>query len=290
MMKIHTLEGKRMWNAHHSPSIKESPSKYTLNSTKIKEKRFKKMKQSVHLRNEKPKRKQPDFDELQDRKTKQLEKIEKTDVNQDEEKKDESLGFITDHFLHFTNDEHLRLPKTTIVELGNLIKSIVNSAPKKGPPSTLSPHDKLIVYLKWLSSRTTLERISSLMGISQSMASNCLTDACPALLSALNEIFSTPPRPPTIPNEEFPNVALLVDATTIKVPYPISTTFTEGKKLFDAHHSVYCIKIEVAVSSWKPHKALFVSDAIEGGKHDVFLFRKKMKRYEEYKKKLMKKE
>ncbi|KAH7821007.1 uncharacterized protein MONOS_7684 [Monocercomonoides exilis] len=214
-----------------------------------------------------------------------MEKIEKIDINKDVEKKEESIGLITCFYLRFTNDEHLHFPKTTVVELGNLMKSIVNSAPKKGPPSTLSPHDKLIVYLEWLSSRTTLERISSFMGISQSMASNCLTDVRPALLSALNEMFSTPPRPPLIPNEEFPNVALLVDATTIKVPYPISTTFTEGKKLFDAHHSVYCIKIEVAVSSWKPYKALFVSDAIEGGKHDVFLFRKGMKRYEEYLKK-----
>ncbi|KAH7830719.1 uncharacterized protein MONOS_1798 [Monocercomonoides exilis] len=38
------------------------------------------------------------------------------------------------------------------------------------------------------------------------------------------------------------------------------------------------MKFEVAVSAWPPHNALFVSDAVAGGKHDVSLFRQGMKR------------
>ncbi|KAH7832191.1 uncharacterized protein MONOS_982 [Monocercomonoides exilis] len=45
------------------------------------------------------------------------------------------------------------------------------------------------------------------------------------------------------------------------------------------------MKFEVAVSAWPPHKALFVSDAVAGGIHDVSLFRQGMKRYIGYLKK-----
>ncbi|KAH7820321.1 uncharacterized protein MONOS_10179 [Monocercomonoides exilis] len=93
-----------------------------------------------------------------------------------------------------------------------------------------------------------------------------------------------PPRPPFCPCRDFPSVALLVDTTTVKVPCP-PIAYDESKQLFDGHHNAYCLKFEVAVSAWPPHNALFVSDAVAGGIHDVSLFRQGMRRYIGYLKK-----
>ncbi|KAH7831532.1 uncharacterized protein MONOS_11104 [Monocercomonoides exilis] len=94
-------------------------------------------------------------------------------------------------------------------------------------------------------------------------------------------MFINPPRPQSPLNEDYPQVALLVDATTIKVSAP-PIPLEDSKLLYDGHHQVYRMKFEVAVSAWYPHKALFVSNSVMGGVHDVALFREGKERYVQY--------
>ncbi|KAH7831911.1 uncharacterized protein MONOS_9377 [Monocercomonoides exilis] len=116
------------------------------------------------------------------------------------------------------------------------------------------------------------------------MASNSIREIRPYLLKVLDEIFKNPPRPPKFISKEFPSVALLVDATTVRCSVPVGD-FDDARQLFDGHHNSYSMKIEVAVSAWPPFKALFVSESVPGGVHDVTLFRSGKHRYVEYLKK-----
>ncbi|KAH7815400.1 uncharacterized protein MONOS_4747 [Monocercomonoides exilis] len=228
------------------------------------------------------KRKQPDFDSLQKRNDERIEKIEKYETpSENQEEKPVSFGFICDHFFSVDRNEHLRVPASTIIELGNLIKSEMKSCPKRGPKQALTVHDKLIIYLEWLSSSTNVDRIGLFLGTSQTLVSKSIAEIRFYLFTVLEKMFSIPPRPPKEMNEDFPNVALLVDATTIKIPKP-DVPYEENQYYYDGHHNAICMKVEVAVSSWPPFKALFISNAERGGLHDVALFRQGMNRYVEY--------
>ncbi|KAH7818711.1 uncharacterized protein MONOS_2147 [Monocercomonoides exilis] len=116
------------------------------------------------------------------------------------------------------------------------------------------------------------------------MVSNSIREIRPYLLRVLDDIFKNPPRPPKFISEDFPSVALLVDATTVRCSVPVGD-FDDARQLFDGHHNSYSMKFEVAVSAWPPFKALFVSDSVPGGFHDVSLFRSGKHRYIEYLKK-----
>ncbi|KAH7819601.1 uncharacterized protein MONOS_14429 [Monocercomonoides exilis] len=113
------------------------------------------------------------------------------------------------------------------------------------------------------------------------MACNSIKNIRPFLLNALEKMFINLPRPQSPLNEDYPQVALLVDATTIKVSTP-PIPFEDSNLLYDGHHQVYSMKFEVAVSAWYPHKALFVSNAVMGGVHEVALFREGKERYVQY--------
>ncbi|KAH7824083.1 uncharacterized protein MONOS_1710 [Monocercomonoides exilis] len=183
-----------------------------------------------------------------------------------------------------TQNEYLHLPINTLIQLGNLVRSRIVQTPKRGPHRTLTPHDQLLVYLEWISSSDTLKKIASSLKITETMACQAITEVRPILLDVLERRFSSPPRPPLPAPGPFSNVALLVDATTVKVATPV-IDYEDKKKLFDGHHYCYCMKFEVAVSSWFPHKALFVSDAVEGGVHDIELYQNGVERYVKYLKK-----
>ncbi|KAH7819595.1 uncharacterized protein MONOS_6639 [Monocercomonoides exilis] len=82
-------------------------------------------------------------------------------------------------------------------------------------------------------------------------------------------------------NDVYPRVSVMVDEIIIKVSTP-PIPFEDSNLLYDGHHQVYSMKFEVAVSAWYPHKALFVSNAVMGGVHEVALFREGKERYVQY--------
>ncbi|KAH7821409.1 uncharacterized protein MONOS_12425 [Monocercomonoides exilis] len=95
------------------------------------------------------------------------------------------------------------------------------------------------------------------------MASNSIREIRPYLLKVLDEIFKNPPRPPKFISEEFPSIALLVDATTVRCSVQVGD-FDDARQLFDGHHNSYSMKIEVAVSAWPPFKAFWSIMADKG--------------------------
>ncbi|KAH7821124.1 uncharacterized protein MONOS_14468 [Monocercomonoides exilis] len=224
----------------------------------------------------------PDFNSLKERRDLQLEEINQMEIHTEKNEDDsETYGVLFDSQLNNPDDEHLRQTIDFLIELGNLVQSEISSIPKQGPKKRLTTHDEIVVCLEWLSSKTTFKRIAFSLGISESMTCNSIKNIRPFLLNALEKMFINPPRPQSPLNEDYPQVALLVDATTIKVSTP-PIPFEDSKLLYDGHHQVCSLKFEVAVSALHPHKALFVSNAVMGGVHDVALYREGKERCVQY--------
>ena len=195
----------------------------------------------------------------------------------------ETYGRLFDQMLaQQENDEltyHLGLP--ALVELGNALMRELRSIPRRGAQYSLSAHDSLVVYLLWLSTPATQVFLARAVSIHQSTFSRCVDMVRPALNEYLKQRFANPPRPTINPLFPFPEVALLVDATTVTIPTP-ALTFEERKEYYDGHHRCYSLKIEVAVNPRPPHQALFISDVVKGSVHDVALFRMGIDRYSAY--------
>ena len=157
----------------------------------------------------------------------------------------------------------------------------LRSIPRRGAQYTLTAHDSLVVYLLWLSTPATQVFLARAVSLHPSTFSRCVDMVRPVLNQYLKHRFANPPRPTINPSFPFPEVALLVDATTVIIPTP-ALTFEERKEYYDGHHKCYSLKVEVAVNPRLPHQALFVSEVVKGSVHDVALFRMGIDRYSTY--------
>ena len=192
------------------------------------------------------------------------------------------FGPIFDQILlHPTDDRTFHLGLPALIELGNALLEYSQKPPHRGGQEILTPHDQLVLYLLWLSTDTTQIFLTKTTGVNQSTYSRTLDKIRPALHQYLTKRYSCPPRPLITLDEPFPEVALLVDATTITIPTP-ALSFLDRKTYYDGHHRCYCFKVEVATNPHPPHQALFVSDIVPGSVHDVTLFRMGLERYKVY--------
>ena len=75
-------------------------------------------------------------------------------------------------------------------------------------------------------------------------------------------------------NSLFPEVALIVDSTTLEINRPGS--YSESKPFFDAKNWIYGLKKQVCVMPVSPHYALFSSKSFKGSEHDYTFFQIKL--------------
>ena len=171
-----------------------------------------------------------------------------------------------------------------LIEVGNAVSQALSHPPQRGQREKCTFHDQFILYLIWLSTNTTQKALAESTSISAPTYSRIIESVRPALHGYLSSRFMNPPRPIVNPTFPFPEVALLVDATTIPIPTP-SLLYAEKKEFYDGHHHSYCMKVEVAINPRPPFQALFVSIVVPGSVHDVNLFRQGVARYIPYLKK-----
>ena len=191
-------------------------------------------------------------------------------------------GCIFDQLLGQASDDNtFHLGIENLIEIGNALSEVIRGPPRRGQREQLSPHDELFVYCTWLSTTAHQKQLEANLGISPTLFSRTLERIRTPLNQYLTSKFSNPPRPEIHPDCDFPEVALLVDATTVTIPTP-ALIFAERKVYYDGHHQCYSMKIEVAVNPHPPHQALFISNVVPGSVHDVTLFRQNIERYRVY--------
>ena len=195
----------------------------------------------------------------------------------------ETYGKLFDQILENSDNDdftfHLGLP--ALIELGNSLLDLFRGIPRRGAQYSLSAHGSLFIYLMWLSTSATQKFLSKTMTIHPSTFSRTVDTVRPILNKYLKQRFQTPPRPEINPTSPFPEVALIVDATTVTIATP-ALTFDERKEYYDGHHGCYSMKIEVGVNPRPPYQALFVSEVVKGAVHDITLFRQGLSRYITY--------
>ena len=78
-----------------------------------------------------------------------------------------AYGFLFHQIvLQPTQENTFRFGLPQLIELGNILSQKLGSVPRRGQSDTLIPHEKLLVYLTYLSTQTTQRFLSSKLGIS----------------------------------------------------------------------------------------------------------------------------
>jgi len=104
----------------------------------------------------------------------------------------------------------------------------------------------------------------------------------PLLLEMLEETWwSARQRPEPLTGTVAPEVALLVDSTTIETYHP-KGRFTEAKVYFDGKNKIYGVKKEIAVMAKAPHYCLFSQPYYVGSTHDYLILKKTYPSYLTY--------
>ncbi|KAH7818280.1 putative nuclease HARBI1 [Monocercomonoides exilis] len=151
-----------------------------------------------------------------------------------------------------------KLSECQIFTIVSELDSLISKIPRRGPKGLITTADKLLYYLEWLSTGATQTHIG---------------------LWQMNEKKR---RPVLIEGDDlFGDVALLVDVTSIRTEKPVGS-FENQKLLWDGHHKVYGVKIQVAVAASHPFEALFISEVVEGHIHDFSLFKRDLHPLIEY--------
>ncbi|KAH7832419.1 putative DDE superfamily endonuclease [Monocercomonoides exilis] len=194
----------------------------------------------------------------------------------------EPEGQLFDYLRKQKSFDRYKLTEKQIFSIICELENETNQTPKKGPKGSLSLTDKMLYYLEWLSSGTTQTRIGIWFNRSSHIISDAIIQIRQLLLKVLRKMNMEKRRPKyTDTDESFGTVALLVDATSIRTDKPASS-FENQKLLWDGHHKVYGLKIQVAVAASYPYEALFASEVIEGHIHDFSLFKRDLQPLKEY--------
>lgn len=175
-------------------------------------------------------------------------------------------------------------PPLFIHQLGAEITELM--PPRRGKASKMSTHDALVCILILYRTGLPISSIAATLRLQNFLVSDRVSRIRPFLNSALKARHSTLllthrplpfAPPPNIseagvgvgPNLLNRDIALAVDCTPAPINKPAGRTFESNKFYYDAHHGLYAMKVEVAVSTTTPHYALFWSKLWPGAKSDI---------------------
>ena len=174
--------------------------------------------------------------------------------------------------------------------LHDLALDCIDATPvHRGKASKLTPHDCLFVLLNYYKTGATYQLLSAYF----KQKANLLRDGAERIRPILNKVLkqrhadmvqASRPVFQQLPhsvahlhvgngkNEIVRDIGLACDCTPLPIPKP-QVGFEAGKAYFDAHHNIYANKIEVAVSTSAPFKAIAWSDLHLGGVPDISVHR-----------------
>jgi hypothetical protein len=132
-----------------------------------------------------------------------------------------------------------------LLSLGYDVEEELNGGVRRGRVCSLTPFDDLALYLLFLSTTESQERISILTKIDASVICKSLSRIRPVLQSVLRN--RQPKKPDWVYDNNilFPECPYIVDGTSIKIPKPHDYKY--AKKYYNKHHGIYCMNVEVVM-------------------------------------------
>jgi hypothetical protein len=138
----------------------------------------------------------------------------------------------------------IHFDKLDLLNLGNNLEEEYGHRPHRGRSCSLTPFDDLALYLMYLSTRESQERMSILLHMDSSVVSNSLSRVRPVLQKVLAKMQPSKPKWSFNKTNAFPECPYLVDGTSIGIPKPC-LPFSEAKKYYNVHHKLYSMNVEV---------------------------------------------
>lgn len=213
-------------------------------------------------------------------KNSQINQIELSSEDEEEIKEEYIyIEFFEDKTLHILTG----IRPSTFFRIAHEVESLYCN--KRGPTPKITIRDSLFLLLHFYHSGDTLLFISTRFHQKKTTVLKCFDRIRPLLNECLTNkwilLRSERPKPDPQRGSLLENAALIIDSTSIRIFKPLGR-FSESKRYFDKKNGIYCFKKEVAVSSTKPHFALFISKGFPGAVHDITIYNQNYKNYIPY--------
>jgi len=117
--------------------------------------------------------------------------------------------------------------------------------------------DHLLIFLAVFSSGTPLPKLAALTHIPRSTVETMIKRIRPFLQEMLEERWL-----------KDPDIGAILDATPWEIKHP-AEKFVDAAAFYSAHYSIYCVKMQVTVTTKHPVLAVHLSNAFPGSKHDM---------------------
>jgi len=172
------------------------------------------------------------------------------------------------------------------------------SGPQRGKAPKMSLHDSVFFLLSMYCCGTPISKLAASFRISIRNASNAVNRVRPLVSNVLvsrHQVMASQTRPQVQPlplslrnvvgfdeSQVVRDFGLAADCTPCRIPHPC-IGFEAAKGFYDVHHGMYADKIEVAVCTSPPYKAIFWSRLHRGSEPDISIHRSDSAvRYTEY--------
>lgn len=212
-----------------------------------------------------------------------IDERELEDRNDDSDEGDLLQGNLTAAFeANSSFHEFTGYSRELIAHWVDLMVPHETTARKRGPMPKSSLSDALLCYLVFLHIDADHAQLAKAIGIGESQFSGNLTRIRPIFNAAMREKWpNLVPRPLHDNLRPMPAVGLLVDTTTVECYRP-KARFADSKIYFDGHNWIYGLKIEVAVTSARPHVAVYQSAHQPGSISDYTIHKANFHHYLPY--------
>lgn len=204
------------------------------------------------------------------------------DITNEEEKSEYSA--VNDRVRQILSDPNTCFSMTgftpTDIEQLVTVSENIFSTSRRGRRIQLYPIDFIVILLQYLRCYPHFERGAFLFNLKPATYEKYVKTALESLWSVfVKEFITTPAEHCDLPiSPHFPEASYVVDATVQKINTPIDQ-FNDAKLFYSGKHYCYCLKSQVIVDVMGA--ALDVIAGIPGSQHDMNVFKKNYKSFNE---------
>jgi hypothetical protein len=153
---------------------------------------------------------------------------------------------------------------------------------KRGPPPKSSISDALLCYLVTIHLGADFPTLAKSLHLGESQFTSNVERIRVLLNHAMKSRWaSLLPRPTEDVERNFPQAGLLVDTTTFE-SYKPKARFAEAEVYFDGHNWIYGLKVEIGVTTARPHFCAAVSPHSPGSFDDYAIHKRYYGIYMDY--------
>ena len=175
-----------------------------------------------------------------------------------------------------TDEEIIKIcvfSKNEILDLYEFLRPSFAKFHSRGRKPHFSNVDSIVVFLFYMSSGTSSDKLSGVLSVSTDTIHNTLERIGAVLYDGCaGQLLTDPPKARVSPTY-CQNVGILVDSTYVPVPRVLDD-YEVGKLLWDEHHKVYALKKQVCIQAGPPYLAIYSAPYALGSTADVEILKK----------------